>query len=177
MRRKHVRDYVVDETVEGGYRYVGEYYIDKTEPELRKKIGWLNILIGCLELVLAFVALSLNCIGNRTIYVVIPLEIMMICSFVYILGAYAYQKTNGRMEKRHYEDSVQRMVHMSMIAFLMNLCSIIGQIYIVFKGYYFSEIYLEYILLVILIILGIVNFILWNGKRKLINNVIKEGHL
>jgi hypothetical protein len=174
MRRKHVRDYVADETVQGGYRYVGEYYIDKNEPELRKKISFINILIGVLELIVAFIALSLNCIGNRTIYVVIPLEIMMICAFMYIMGAYAYQKTNERMEKRHYEDSVQRMVHMSMIAFFMNLCSIIGQFYIVFKGYYFSEKYLEYVLLVILILLGVVNFVIWNGKRKIINCIIKE---
>ena len=93
---------------------------------------------------------------------------------MYIMGAYAYQKTNGRMEKRHYEDSVQRMVHMSMIAFFMNLCSITGQFYIVFKGYYFSEKYLEYVLLVILILLGVVNFVIWNGKRKIINCIIKE---
>ena len=74
---------------------MGEYYIDKNEPELRKKISFINILIGVLELIVAFIALSLNCIGNRTIYVVIPLEIMMICAFMYIMGAYAYLKTNG----------------------------------------------------------------------------------
>lgn len=174
MKKKHVHDYVADETIVGGYRYVGEYYIDNIESELRKKIGLINILIGVLELIVVFVALSLNCMGNRTFYVVIPLEIMMICNFIYIMGAYTYRKTNGKMEKRYYEDSVQRMVHASMITFLMNLCSIVGQIYIVFKGYYYSEKCLEYVLLGILIILGVVNFVLWNGKRKLIKGIVKE---
>ena len=177
MRKKHVRDYVADQSAEGGYRYVGEYYVDKIEPVLRKKIGLVNILIAVIELILIFVALSINCIGVRTIYVVIPLEITMICLFLYSMGAYAYMKSNDRMEKRHYEDSVLRMVHTSMIALLLNIGSIIGQIYIVCKGYFYEEMYLEYVLLGMLILFGLVNFILWNGKRKLIAHVIKEGHL
>ena len=54
MRKKHVRDYVADQSVEGGYRYIGEYYIDKIEPVLRKKIGLVNILIAVIELILIF---------------------------------------------------------------------------------------------------------------------------
>ena len=176
MRRKHVRDYVEDKTVEGGYRYVGEYYIDENEPELRKKSGVKGIVFGTLTAIIALVALSINCIGNRTIYVVIPLEVSMICMFVFLLGVWAYKKNNVKMEKRHYEDSVQRMVHSSMIAFIMNLCSIIGQFYIVLRGYHFLEMYLEYIFLGILIVLGIISFDLWSTSRRLISKVVNKGH-
>ena len=176
MRRKHVRDYVADSSVEGGYRYIGEYYIDKNVPEYRKKIGNRSLVFAVIAMIIALIALSINWIGIRTIYVVIPLEVFMICMFIFILGAWTYKKSDVKMEKRHYEDSIQRMVHSSMIAFFMNLCSIIGQFYIVFKGYHFLEMYLEYIFLGVLIVLGIISFDLWSISRKLIAQVINEGH-
>ena len=80
MNKKYVKDYVADETVYGGYRYTGIYYVDSINDDQRKKLGMTHLLIGVLQMILVLLAASINCIGNRTIYVVIPMECTLVCA-------------------------------------------------------------------------------------------------
>ena len=174
MRKKHVKDYVADKTVEGGYRYIGTYYVDDITAGERKKAGIIHMSIGILQILLVLFAASINCIGNRTIYVVIPMECTLFCALNLCLGAYTFLKNKNRMELRHYEDSYQRMVQSATIAFFLTIGSAIGQIYVIFKGYsYAGEIY-EYLLLGAILLISVINGIEWKWQRKLIAKVHQE---
>lgn len=174
MRKKHVKDYVSDETIEGGYRYIGNYFIDNMPDDKRKKVALTDFLLGIIEAIGVLATLSINCVGNRTIYVVIPLEICLVCLVYYISGAYTYYKNDQKMERRCYEDSYLRMVQSITVAFFLNVGSIIGQIYTICKGYYFEDKNLEYLLLVALFIIATLNCFLWICQRKVLKGVIEE---
>ena len=171
MRKKHVKDYVADKTIEGGYRYVGMYYVDSISEIERKKAGIFHMSIGILQIILVLLAASINCMGNRTIYVIIPMECTMFCALNLCLGAYRFLKNSNRMELRHYEDSYQRMVQSVTIAFFLNIGSFIGQIVVISKGYFYSEAMYEYLLLGALLLMMIINGIEWKMQRKLIADV------
>ena len=174
MRKKHVKDYVADKTIEGGYRYIGMYYVDDISDVERKKAGILHMLIGLLQIVLVVLAAFINCMGNRTIYVVIPMECTMFCALNLCLGAYRFLKNSNRMELRHYEDSYQKMVQSVTIAFFLNIGSIIGQIVVISKGYFYLDPIDEYFLLGAILIMTAINGIEWKMQRKLIADVRKE---
>ncbi len=174
MKKKYVKDYVADETVEGGYRYTGNYYIDHLDDNQRKKAGLTHLLIGILQIVLVLFAASINCIGNRTIYVVIPMECTLFCALNLCLGAYTFLKSSNRMELRQYEGSYQRMVQSVTIAFFLNIGSVIGQIYIIAKGMQYNGMASEYLLLVAILLMTVINGIEWKWQKVRIAQVTQE---
>lgn len=174
MSKKHVKDYVPDASVEGGYRYVGAYYMDQVETEERKRNGWIHIIAGVMEIVLVLLAASINCAGNRTIYVVIPMECTLFCAMVYIMGAYKYLKNGNRMERKDYEGSYLRMVQSATIAFFLNIGSAIGQIYLVCKGVNYAGMMYEYMLLAAIVLMGIMNCSGWILQRRMIAKVVRQ---
>lgn len=174
MKKKYVKDYVADETIEGGYRYTGVYYIDNLAEDIRKKNALIHLIIGVLQIVFILLAASINCIGNRTIYVVIPMECTLFCALNLCLGAYTFLKTSNRMELHQYEGSYMRMTQASAVAFFLNVGSIIGQIVVLAKGSYEFGALNEALLLLALILMGVVNAMEWMWHRKLISLVVKE---
>lgn len=174
MKKKYVKDYVADETVEGGYRYTGIYYTDNISDNQRKKLGVSHLLIGVLQVVLVLLATSINCIGNRTIYVVIPMECTLFCALNLCLGAYTFLKSSNRMELRQYEGSYQRMVQSVTIAFFLNIGSVIGQIYIIAKGMQYNGMVSEYLLLVAILLMTVINGIEWKWQKTRIAQVTQE---
>lgn len=174
MKKKYVKDYVADETVEGGYRYTGIYYTDNISDNQRKKLGVSHLLIGILQIVLVLFAASINCIGTRTIYVVIPMECTLFCALNLCLGAYTFLKSSNRMELRQYEGSYQRMVQSVTIAFFLNIGSVIGQIYIIAKGMQYNGMVSEYLLLVAILLMTVINGIEWKWQKTRIAQVTQE---
>ena len=174
MKKKYVKDYVADETVEGGYRYTGVYYADGLDTEIRKKNGWIHLIVGVLQIVFVFVAASINCVGNRTIYVVVPMECTLFCALNLCLGAYTFLKTKNRMELHLYEGSYVKMTQAAAVAFFLNIGSVIGQIVVLLTGDHIYGLFNEIILLVALILMGVVNFAEWMWQRKMISLVNKE---
>ena len=174
MKKKYVKDYVADETVEGGYRYTGVYYTDNLETDIRKKNGLIHLIVGGLQIAFVLFAASINCMGNRTIYVVIPMECTLFCALNLCLGAYTFFKSSNRMELYQYEGSYLKMVQSVTVAFFLNVGSIIGQIVVIAKGVYEFGVLNEVLLLVALILMGAINAIEWMWQRKLISLVTKE---
>lgn len=175
MKKKYVKDYVADETVEGGYRYTGVYYTDSLAEDIRKKNGLLHLIIGVLQIIFVLFAASINCMGNRTIYVVIPMECTLFCALNLCLGAYTFLKTSNRMELHLYEGSYVKMIQASAVAFFLNIGSIIGQVVVLTKGTYEYGVFNEVLLFAALILMGVVNFAEWMWQRKLISLVEKEN--
>ena len=174
MKKKYVKDYVADKTVEGGYRYTGVYYTDNLENDIRKKNGLIHLIVGVLQIAFVLFAASINCIGNRTIYVVIPMECTLFCALNLCLGAYTFLKSSNRMELHQYEGSYLKMVQSVTVAFFLNIGSIIGQIVVLTKGVYEFGVLSEILLLIALILMGTVNAMEWMWQRKLISLVEKE---
>ena len=174
MKKKYVKDYVADETVDGGYRYTGIYYIDNLETDIRKKNGLIHLIVGVLQIAFVLFAASINCMGNRTIYVVIPMECTLFCALNLCLGAYTFYKSNNRMELHQYEGSYLKMVQAATVAFFLDVGSIIGQIVVIVKGVYEFGVLNEILLLVALILMGTVNAMEWIWQRKMISLVVKE---
>ncbi|MBQ3029579.1 MAG: hypothetical protein IJD24_00010 [Agathobacter sp.] len=174
MKKKYVKDYIADETVEGGYRYTGVYYTDNFEKDIRIKNGLIHLIVGVLQIVFILFTASINCMGNRTIYVVIPMECTLFCALNLCLGAYTFLKSSNRMELHQYEGSYLKMVQAVTVAFFLNVGSIIGQIVVIAKGVYEFGVLNEVLLLVALILMGAVNAMEWMWHRKMISLVAKE---
>lgn len=174
MKKKYVKDYVADETIEGGYRYTGNYYIDNISDDQRKKLGVSHLLIGVLQVIVVLLAASINCLGNRTIYVVIPMECTLFCALNLCLGAYTFLKSSNRMELRQYEGSYQKMVQSVTVAFFLNIGSAIGQIYIIVKGMHYAGMVYEYLLLAAILLMTVINGVEWKWQRTRIAMVTQE---
>ena len=174
MKKKYVKDYVADETVEGGYRYTGIYYLDAIKDEKRKTTGITHLLIGLFQIALVLIAASINCLGNRTIYVVIPMECTLFCALNLCLGAYTFLRSSNRMHLKDYEGSYQRMVQSVAVAFFLNVASCIGQVAVILNGNSEYGIAYECILLVAIILMGLVNAIEWKWQRVMISLVVQE---
>lgn len=174
MKKKYVKDYVADKTVEGGYRYTGIYYTDNLDADIRKKNGLIHLIVGVLQIIFIIFAASINCVGNRTIYVVIPMEITLFCALNLCLGAYTFLKSSNRMELHQYEGSYLKMVQSVTVAFFLNIGSIIGQIVVLTRGIFEFGVLNEVLLLAALIIMGVVNAMEWMWQRKIISLVSLE---
>ena len=174
MKKKYVKDYVADKTVEGGYRYTGIYYTDNLDADIRKKNGLIHLIVGVLQIIFIIFAASINCVGNRTIYVVIPMEITLFCALNLCLGAYTFLKSSNRMELHQYEGSYLKMVQSVTVAFFLNIGSIIGQIVVLTRGTFEFGVLNEVLLLAALILMGVVNAMEWMWQRKMISLVVQE---
>ena len=174
MKKKYVKDYVADKTVEGGYRYTGIYYTDNLDADIRKKNGLIHLIVGVLQIIFIIFAASINCVGNRTIYVVIPMEITLFCALNLCLGAYTFLKTSNRMELHQYEGSYLKMVQSVTVAFFLNTGSIIGQIVVLTRGTFEFGVLNEVLLLGALILMCVINAMEWMWQRKMISLVVQE---
>lgn len=132
MNKKYIKDYIPDDTKEGSYRYVGEYYFSSYSKEERVKSAKKQLLFGGFSLLILFLLLFIPGMGTRTLYVVIPLEIMLICFAYYCTGSFALLSVEDRMEKRFYDKAYENPIQMLTIALILEFLSISGLVIGVF---------------------------------------------
>lgn len=171
MKKKYVKDYVPDG--KGEYRYQGKYYQSRISEEQRKKEGKIQILYGICCLILILIALCIPCNGNKTIYIVIPLEITLVCLWGYLTGGFALLKAQERMEQKDYDKAYQSPIQSLTIAIFLYVFSLGGQLI----GILMSEtkrssgdVYFAMILGLILVI----SCVVWNRQRKIMHYVAEE---
>ena len=171
LKKKYVKDYVPTE--KGDLRYQGKYYHSGLTEEERKKISIIQILYGISCFVLILLALCIPCNGNQTIYIVIPVEITLVCLVYYILGSLALRKTGERMEQKDYDKAYQGPIQMLTISVILYIFSLSGQIIGILmnvpkrsKG----DIYFTMILVFVLVL----SVVVWNRQRKIMHYVTEE---
>ncbi len=174
MKKEHLKDYVPDESCERGVRYVGEYYVTEIPAEQRRKSGLLQIIGALIEIVLVLIAVSLNCMGNYKIYIVIPMEITLFCILYYITGSYAYLKCENRMEKLTYEKAFMKTVQSVTIALIFNIFSLVGEAVLIIQNFRSMKGYGDYTFLIMMLIILIINITAFNWHRKLAKQVRQE---
>ena len=171
MKKRYLKDYVSDET--GRLQYRGKYYISQMSEEESKKEGRVQFFygIGCLILLLA--ALCIPCQGNQTIYIVIPVEISLICFWVQLTGSLKLMKSERRMEEKDYDKVYQSPVQALTIAIILYVFSLGGEIIGILMDNTVrrnGDIYFTMILLMVFVI----SCVVWNRRRKLIHYVTEE---
>ena len=171
LKKKYVKDYVPTE--KGDLRYQGKYYHSGLTEEERKKISIIQILYGISCFVLILLALCVPCNGNQTIYIVIPVEITLVCLVYYILGSLALRKTGERMEQKDYDKAYQGPIQMLTISVILYIFSLSGQIIGILmnvpkrsKG----DIYFTMILFFVVVL----SVVVWNRQRKMMHYVTEE---
>lgn len=171
LKKKYVKDYVPTE--KGDLSYHGKYYLSKVSEEECKKTSLIQILYGISNLVLILIALSIPCNGNQTIYVVIPVEITLVCMAYYISGSLALRKISGRMEQKDYDKAYQGPMQALTVAIIMYVFSLGGQII----GILMStskrnngDVYFAMILGFVLVM----SCVVWNRQRKIMHYVTEE---
>lgn len=174
MKKGYIKDYVPDESSEKGVRYVGKYYITDISAEQRRKGGLLQIIGALIEIILVLTAVSLNCMGNYKVYIVIPMEITLFCILYYITGSYAYLKCDSRMEKLTYEKAFMKTVQSVTIAVIFNIFSLIGEAALIIQNYHNMQGYGDYTFLVMMLIILVINIAAFNRHRKLASQVRQE---
>jgi hypothetical protein len=157
MKKGVLKDYVLDPENPGGYRYVGSYYFCTVLDRNRKKNGILQLIGGLLELFFILLAVSINCLGNFKISVVIPVECILICVVLYMTGSYAYMTSPDKMEKSIYEKAFVRTVQTVAVGLVLNGFAMIAQLVVVIRNFDSLEGYGDYILLGMLAILFVCN--------------------
>lgn len=171
MKKKYVKDYV--STGKGELTYRGKYYHSGMPDEERKKISIMQLIYGISSFILVILALCIPCSGNRTVYVVIPVEITLLCLVYYIIGSWALYKTEGRMELRDYEKAYQGPIQMLTISMILYIFSLGGQIIGILMEVSkrsSGDIYFAMILGFILVLSAVV----WNRQRKMMHYVTEE---
>ena len=167
MKKGFLKDYVLDSDNPGGYRYVGSYYLCTVSDKVRKKSGILQLVGGLLELFFVLGAVSVRCLGNFKIPVVIPAECILICIVLYMTGTYAYMKSPDKMEKSIYEKAFLRTVQTVAVALFLNGFAAAAQLVVIIRNISNMEGYGDYILLGMLAILFVCNLVVLKYHRGL----------
>lgn len=171
MKKKYVKDYVPTE--KGDLQYRGKYYLSQMKEEERKKTGLIQILYGISCFVLILIALCIPCNGNQTIYIVIPLEVTLVCLWLYLSGSFALMKAEDRMEQKDYDKIYQGPIQALTIAIIFYIFSLGGQIIgILMETSKRSngDIYFSMILFFVLVM----SCVVWNRQRKIMHLVTEE---
>ena len=174
MKKGYIKDYVPDKDSERGVRYVGEYYITDIPDDKRRRDGWLQIVGAFVEIILILIAVSLNCMGNYKVNIVIPMEITLFCILYYITGSYAYLKCDKRMEKLTYEKAFMRTVQSVTIAIIFNVFSLIGETVLIIQNFKSMEGYGDCTFLIMILLVLVMNIAAFNRHRKLASQVRQE---
>lgn len=171
LKKKYIKDYIPAE--KGELKYLGKYYLSQIQDEERKKESLLQIIYGISCFVLVLISLCIPCNGNQTIYIVIPLELTLICLWGYLSGSFALRKMGGRMEQKDYDKAYQGPIQSLTVAIFLYIFSLGGQIInILMKTSQRSrgDIYFAMILGFILVI----SCVIWNHQRKIMHYVTEE---
>ena len=171
---KRLKDYELDDKAENGIRYVGRYYISELTDSERRKSSVLQMVAGIVEFLLIFFAISVNCQGVRTIYVVIPLELILFCAFFYMSGAYRLFVSGDKLEQKSYDKAISNPIQIVTVAILLNFIACLGQIVVVTRKTGESFGYGDYIFLAIIIVLLVLHGFMWRHQKWLYSKVKAE---
>lgn len=125
MKKKYVKDYVPKD--DSSYEYQGKYFCCNREKKERQTSGIIQLLYGGCSLVLLLLFLSFPGNGIQTLYVVLPLEIMMVCYVYHLIGSYGLLTVESRMEQRFYDKVFERPIQALTVAIILEFFSLLGQ--------------------------------------------------
>ncbi len=174
MKKKYIKDYVSDG--KGDYRYRGKYYITRLSVKEQKKEGLIQMVYSIACFLIIFLALSIPCQGNRTIYVVIPMELTLICQAYFLSGSLAlarWDNTEGRMEQKDYDKMYQGPIQVLTIAMLLYLFSLGGQVIGLFTNSE-TDSRGDVFFCLLLILILVMSVVMWNRKRQEMHLVTEE---
>ena len=171
MKKKYVKDYVPTE--KGDLQYRGKYYLSTLAEEERKKESLIQIIYGIVCTILIFVSLSIPCNGNRTVYIVIPLELTLLCLWGYVTGSFALKDMKDRMEQKDYDKAYQGPIQSLTISIIFYIFSLGGQL-IGILGNTSKRISGDIYFAMILGIILVMSCVVWNRQRKLMHYVAEE---
>lgn len=174
MKKKYVKDYVSDG--KGEYQYHGKYYVSHMSYEERKKEGLIQTIYSIACFLLILLGLSIPCRGNQTIYVVIPMELTMICQAYFLLGSLAlgkWKSKEGRMEQKEYDKMYQGPIQVLTIAIILYIFSLGGQVIGLFMA---TDVGRggDVIFCMILILILVLSVVMWNRQRKMMHMVAEQ---
>ena len=171
LKKKYVKDYVPTE--KGDLQYCGKYYLSKITEAERKKSSLVQTIYGISCFALILISLCIPCKGNQTVYVVIPMELALICLWGYLSGSFALKDMKERMEQKDYDKAYQGPIQSLTVSIIFYVFSMGGQIIgILMNGSKKSsgDIYFAMILGFILVI----SCTMWNHQRKRMHYVTEE---
>lgn len=171
MKKKYVKDYVPTE--KGEFQYRGKYYRSEISEKDRKKESLIQTIYGSSCLIFILIALCIPCNGNQTVYVVIPVEVTLVCLVYYISGSLALRKTSERLEQKDYDKAYQGPIQALTIAIFFYVFSIGGQVIGMLAEAAkrsSSDIYFCMILFFVLAM----SCVMWNRQRKIMHYVTEE---
>lgn len=171
MKKKYVKEYVPTE--KGELKYLGKYYLSQIQEEERKKESLLQIIYGISCFVLVLISLCISCNGNQTVYIVIPLELTLICLWGYLTGSFALLKVQDRMEQKDYDKAYQGPIQSLTVAIFLYIFSLSGQIIGILMNTSkksSGDIYFAMILGFVLVM----SCVVWNRQRKMMHYVAEE---
>ena len=172
LKKKYVKDYIPGK--KGELEYRGKYYKSDLSEKERKKESLIQIIYGISCLFFILIALCIPCNGNQTVYVVIPVEITLVCLTYYVLGSLALRKAGGRLEQKDYDKAYQNPIQALTIAIFFYVFAVSGQVIgILTKVSKRSsgDIYFCMILFLVLVI----SCVMWNHQRKIMHYVTEEN--
>ncbi len=170
MKKKYIKDYVPKE--DGSYEYRGVFFVYSKSEKEQKTSGRVQIFYGIFTLLVLFLVLCFPAVGTRTLYVVLPLEIMMICFVSYVMGSVELVKTHGKMERRVYDKAWEGPMQTITISMILEFFSILGQLVGVLAAK--RAVMWDWIMEVILLLHLIATIPVWNRQRREIK-MVKEG--
>ena len=138
---------------------------------------WVYIASAISLVAVFFVGKSLlnyDGILHKTIYVVIPMELALVCLWAYLTGTLAFLKAGSRMEEKDYDKAYQNPIQALTVSILLYVFSFGGQIIGIvmnFKGQEKGDLYLSLILFLVLVI----SIVVWNRQRKVMHLVKEES--
>ena len=171
MKKKYIKDYIPAE--KGELKYLGKYYLSQIQDEERKKESLLQIIYGIICFVLVIASLCIPCNGNQTIYIVIPLELTLICLWGYLSGSFALRKMGNRMEQKDYDKAYQGPIQSLTVAIFLYIFCLGGQVIGILMEptkRTVGDIYFVMILGFVLVM----SCVVWNRQRKIMNYVTEE---
>ena len=171
LKKRYIKDYVP--TAEGEIQYCGNYYLSHIPEEERKKEGKRQVLCSAGSLFLLLTALCIPCQGTQTIYVVIPVEITLICLWIQLSGSYKLMKSEERLEQKDYDKVYQSPIQALTVAIFLYVFGLIGQGICMLK----NEIHRssgDIFFTIILVLVLIISCAAWNRRRKLMPLVTEE---
>ena len=171
MKKKYVKDYVPTE--KGDLQYRGKYYLSKLTEEERKRASLTQTVYGIVCGILLLVSLSIPCNGNRTVYIVIPLELTLLCLWGYVIGSFALKDMKDRMEQKDYDKAYQGPIQSLTISIIFYIFSLGGQL-IGILGNTSKRISGDIYFAMILGIILVMSCVVWNRQRKLMHYVTEE---
>ena len=167
MKKNNLKNYEVDPHSKRGVRYVGIYYTSDMSIKERRKSGLLQMVTGCAEMLLIFIAVGVNCLGTRTVYVIIPMECILFCALYYMIGAYTFFCSGDKMEQKAFERAVENPVQITLVAMILNIVACLGQIILIIRKAALFTGYGDYVLLGMFFVILALHIAMHINQRKL----------